>query len=89
MALVKPSPRPSADATRRGDRVRRAEVVPLEQRPGAPAARVGEGTRRERVRMELLVERARAPTAASGQPPMCDISTLGRSTGVLAERSSE
>jgi hypothetical protein len=60
MALVKPSPRSSADATRRGDTVRLAEVVPLEQRPGTPAARVGEGTHRERVRMELLVDRARA-----------------------------
>jgi hypothetical protein len=33
--------------------------MPLEQRPVAPVAQVGEGTRRERVRMELLVERAR------------------------------
>jgi hypothetical protein len=60
MALVKPLPRSSADATRRGEMVRSAKVMPLEQRPGAPAARVGEGTRRERVRMELLVDRARA-----------------------------
>jgi hypothetical protein len=60
MALVKPSPRPSAEATWRGGTVRLAEVVPLKQRPGTPAAHVGEGTRRERVRMELLVDRARA-----------------------------
>ncbi|HET6172011.1 MAG TPA: hypothetical protein VFD90_05375 [Gaiellales bacterium] len=60
MALVNPSPRRPADATRRADRAHLAVVVPLKQRPGAPAAHVGEGTRRERVRMELLVERARA-----------------------------
>lgn len=60
MALVNPSPRSSSAATRRADRVQLAEVVPLKQRPGTPAAQVGEGTRRERVRMELLVGRARA-----------------------------
>jgi hypothetical protein len=60
MALVKPSPRSSAAATRRSEWARVAVVVPLEQRPDAPAAPVGEGTRRERVRMELLVARASA-----------------------------
>jgi hypothetical protein len=60
MALVTPAPRSSADATRRGDTVRLAEVVPLKQDPGTHAAHVGERTRRERVRMELLVDRARA-----------------------------
>ena len=61
MALVTPSSRLATDATRwRSERAHVAAVVPLEQRPDAPAAPVGEGTRRERVRMELLVERARA-----------------------------
>jgi hypothetical protein len=60
MALVTPSSRFIADATRRAERVHVATVVPLEQRPDAPAVRVSEGTRRERVRMELLVARARA-----------------------------
>jgi hypothetical protein len=61
MALVNPSPRSTTDATRwRYERARVAVVVPLKQRPDAPAAHVGEGSRRERVRMELLVERARA-----------------------------
>jgi hypothetical protein len=60
MALVNPSPRSVADATRRSERARVAVVVPLKQRPDAPAAPVGEGTRRERVRMELLVARASA-----------------------------
>jgi hypothetical protein len=59
MALVHPSPRSAAAATRRPERARIAVVTPLEQRPVAPVAHVGEGTRRERVRMELLVERAR------------------------------
>jgi hypothetical protein len=60
MALVNPSPRSPAAATRRTERARVAVVVPLKQRPDAPAAPVGEGTRRERVRMELLVARASA-----------------------------
>ena len=60
MALVHPSPRSAAAATRRSERAHLAEVTQLEHRPVAPAAHVGEGTRRERVRMELLVERARA-----------------------------
>jgi hypothetical protein len=61
MALVIPSPRSATDATRwRPERVHVALVVPLKQRPAAPAAQVGEGSRRERVRMDLLVARARA-----------------------------
>jgi hypothetical protein len=59
MASVSPSSRPFADATRRSERVHAARVVPLEQRPEPLAVRVGEGTRREYVRMELLVARAR------------------------------
>ena len=42
-----------------------AEVVPLEQRPEALAARVGEGTRREPVRMELLLDARRAARSAA------------------------
>jgi hypothetical protein len=60
MALVHPSPRSAAAATRRPERAHVAKVTQLEHRPVAPAAHSGEGTRRERVRMELLVERARA-----------------------------
>jgi hypothetical protein len=61
MALVIPLSRFATDATRwRSERTHVAVVVPLKQRPDAPAAPVGEGSRRERVRMELLVERARA-----------------------------
>ena len=61
MALVTPSSRFATAATRwRGERTHVAEVTQLKQRPVAPAAHDGEGTRRERVRMELLVERARA-----------------------------
>ena len=55
MALAHPSPRFSADATRRLARVRLALIPPLEQRPDAPGAQLGEG-----VRMELLVARAAA-----------------------------
>jgi len=58
MALVNPSPRSIAAATPRSEWARVAAVVPLERRPDAPAAPVGEGTRRERVRMELLLARA-------------------------------
>jgi hypothetical protein len=60
MALVNPSPHSFAAATRRTEWARVAVVVPLKQRPDAPAAPVCEGTRRERVRMELLVARASA-----------------------------
>jgi hypothetical protein len=60
MALVTPSSRLTTAATRwRSQRMHVAVVVPLKQRPDAPAAPVGEGSRRERVRMELLVDRAR------------------------------
>jgi len=59
MASVSPSSRSLADATRRAERVHAARVVPLKQRPEPLVARVGEGTRREYVRMELLVARAR------------------------------
>jgi hypothetical protein len=52
-------------------------------------AHVGERSRRERVHMELLVERARAAWRDQDQPPMCDISTLGRSTAVPCVRNSE
>jgi hypothetical protein len=61
MALVTPSSRFATAATRwRAERTHVAVVVPLKQCPDAPAAQVDEGSRRERVRMELLVERARA-----------------------------
>jgi hypothetical protein len=61
MALVTPSSRFATVATRlRSQRTHVAVVVPLKQRPDAPAAPVSEGSRRERVRMDLLVERARA-----------------------------
>jgi hypothetical protein len=62
MALVTPSTRSIADATRRAERVRVA--MPLKQRTDAPATHAGEGTRRERVRMELLVGRARDERAS-------------------------
>lgn len=62
MAPVTPSPRSLADATRRAGRVRVA--TPLEHRVDAPATFVGEGARREHVRMDLLVERARAARAS-------------------------
>ncbi|MDX6629478.1 MAG: hypothetical protein QOH00_1724 [Gaiellales bacterium] len=52
-------------------------------------AHVGESSRRERVHMELLVERARAAWRHQDQPPMCDISTRGRSTAVPWVRNSE
>ena len=90
MALVTSSSRCADDATRRSERAHAAKVVPLEQRPEPLAARVDEGTRRESIRMELLVERALAARSRSfPQPPMCDISTRGRSTGVPCVRSSE
>jgi hypothetical protein len=60
MALATRSLRTDAGATRRTERVHVAAVVPLKTRSDAPAARGGEGTRRERIRMELLVARARA-----------------------------
>lgn len=60
MALAHPLPGPSGDGTRWGERVRVATVVPLERRPDSVAAHVGEATLRARVRMDLLVARARA-----------------------------
>ena len=60
MALVTPSFRSLADATRRAGRAHVATAAPVKHRPDAPAAPVGEGTRREHVRMQLLVARARA-----------------------------
>jgi hypothetical protein len=60
MALAHPSPGFAADAARRLERPRLAAVVPLEQRPDAPAPHVPEEERRERVRMELLLARAAA-----------------------------
>jgi hypothetical protein len=60
MAPAQPSPSFAADAARRLERPRLAALVPLEQRPDAPAAHVREGERRERVRMELLLARAAA-----------------------------
>jgi hypothetical protein len=61
MALVTPSPRSLPGSPRPVERGRPARALaPLEQRSDAPAAPVGEGTRRERVRMDLLVARARA-----------------------------
>ena len=59
MALVTPSPRSVADATRRPERAPVIATVPSKQRPDSLAAPVGEGIRREYVRMELLVARAR------------------------------
>ena len=49
-----------ADATRRAGRAHVATAVPVKRTPDPLAAPVGEGTRRERIRMQLLVERARA-----------------------------
>jgi hypothetical protein len=65
MTTVSPSPRAHADATRRVVRGPAAGVVPLEQRREPLAARVEEGTRRESIRMELLLARARAPRGSS------------------------
>ncbi len=59
MALATPSLRSAPAATRWEELVHVAKVVPLEQRADAPAATGREGTRREHVRMELLVARAR------------------------------
>ena len=61
MALVNPSPHSLSDATRRIERAHAAKVVPLKQRPDPPAACVGEGARREYVRMQLLLARAARP----------------------------
>jgi hypothetical protein len=58
MAMVNPSPRPPAAATRRPERAPVAVVVPLEGRTDRLAAH-GEGLRREHVRVQLLVDRAR------------------------------
>ena len=58
MALVTPSPRSPAAATRPGERAHAATAAPLTERPEPLAARVGEGARREHVRMELLLARA-------------------------------
>jgi hypothetical protein len=60
MTPVIPSSRSATDATRRVERVHVAGTAPHRMRADAPAARVGEGMRREHVRMELLVARARA-----------------------------
>lgn len=59
MPLVTPSLRSAADATRRAERVHVTGAAPHQPRADAPAARVGEGMRREHVRMDLLVARAR------------------------------
>ena len=58
MALASPSLRSDPAATRWEELVHVAKVVPLEHRADAPAATGREGTRRERVRMDLLVARA-------------------------------
>ena len=58
MALASPSLRSAPDATRRVEHRHVAKVVPLKQRADAPAVTGREGTRREHVRMELLVARA-------------------------------
>jgi hypothetical protein len=62
MATESPSPSAHADATGRVVREHAAGVVPLGQRPQPLAARVEAGTRRESIRMELLLARARART---------------------------
>jgi len=61
MALVNPSPRSLSDATRRSERAHAAKVMPLKQRQEPPAACVGEGARREYIRMQLLLARAARP----------------------------
>ncbi len=61
MALVNPSPRSYADATRPSERVPAARVVPLKQRVERLAVPAGEGARREFVRMQLLLARADRP----------------------------
>jgi hypothetical protein len=58
MALASPSLRSAAAATRREEHRHVARVVPLKHRADAPALAGREGTRREHVRMELLVARA-------------------------------
>jgi hypothetical protein len=58
MALVTPSPRPPAAATRQSERAYAAIAAPLTERPDPLAACVGEGARREYIRMELLLARA-------------------------------
>jgi hypothetical protein len=52
MALVTTPPRPPVAATRRGDGAQEPAVAP-------PAERIGDEARREAVRMELLLDRAR------------------------------
>ena len=58
MALASPSLRSAADATRLAEHMHGAKVVPLKHRADAPAVTGREGTRREHVRMELLIARA-------------------------------
>jgi hypothetical protein len=64
MALASPSLRSVADATRQVEHTQGATVLPLKHRANAPAVPGREGTRRELVRMELLVERARDERSA-------------------------
>ena len=59
MALASPSLRSAADATLPAEHRHGATVVPLEHRADKPAVTGREGTRRELVRMQLLVARAR------------------------------
>jgi hypothetical protein len=58
MALVTPSPRSSSAAARQSERANAATAAPLTERPDPLAACVGEGARREYIRMELLLARA-------------------------------
>jgi hypothetical protein len=58
MALATPSLRSATAATRSAEHTHVAETVPLKHRADAPAVDGREGTRRERVRMELLIARA-------------------------------
>jgi hypothetical protein len=64
MALASPSLRSHADATRQVEHRHGAAVLPLKHPADAPAVPGREGTRRELVRMELLVERARDERSA-------------------------
>ena len=91
MALVTLSFRSLADATRRAGRAHVATAVPVKRTPDPLAAPVGEGTRREPTACSCSssAPAPRATRPSLPQPPMCDISTRGRSAAVPCVRSSE
>jgi hypothetical protein len=65
MATLPLSSRANSGANPHAVRGQPAGVVPLRQRPGPLAPRVDEGTRRESIRMELLLARADSPRGSS------------------------